>query len=580
MQVHQSGARGGAVPGPVRCEWFNCCIDRAGAPRESEIVLKALSRIPIHQRLSFKLTLAVTAATFGTISAQSYLATRAQQAHLIDEVVRGAAQFSDTIRSSTHDLMLEDQKQDAYRIMAAIGRQEGIEKVRIFNKEGRITYSTDAREQGSFVDTKAESCYACHAAGQPLVRLSLPSRKRVYERGGHRVLGMVTPIYNEAACSTAACHAHPPEKTVLGVVDIGMSLQEIDSGIRTLTRRTVAFSGLAVLALAALVAFSAHRLVFRRVAALVGATQRVARGDLAPALAADTGDELGILARSFNEMGASLAKTRGELEELMNGLERQVEERTAALASAQRALVQTERLASLGQLSASIAHEINNPLAGILTFARLMIRTLEDGPVDAGTRAMCLKNLGLVQRETERCTVIVRNLLDFARARPPDRKRIDVRAPLEEALSLTQHKMQLQGIEIRRDMAASAIVEADFGQLRQAYVNIILNASDAMPKGGALTFTTRVLASEKAVEVAIADTGTGIAPEHLSRVFDPFFTTKEKGTGLGLSVVYGIVQNHGGSMRAESRPGQGTTMTIRLPVAGTEAAPPAGAAPA
>ena len=128
--------------------------------------------------------------------------------------------------------MLEDQRHDAYRIMEGIGRLEGIEKVRVLNKEGRVMFSTDARDIGASVDKDAEACTACHAAGQPIVAPTTSARSRLFMANGHRVLGMVTPIYNESACSTAACHAHPPEKHVLGVVDIGISLKEIDASLR------------------------------------------------------------------------------------------------------------------------------------------------------------------------------------------------------------------------------------------------------------------------------------------------------------------------------------------------------------
>jgi two-component system NtrC family sensor kinase len=322
-----------------------------------------------------------------------------------------------------------------------------------------------------------------------------------------------------------------------------------------------------VIALAALVSGAARRIVFRPVSELVEATQRVGHGDLSATLAVRSSDELGILANSFNEMNASLAKTRADLENLTNDLERQVEERTAALRSAKDVLARSEKLASLGQLSASIAHEINNPLAGILTFARLLTRVLEAGPPDDAARATCLKNLALVQRETERCTVIVRNLLDFARARPLDLRILDPLRALDEALSLAQHKMQLQGVTVVKKLDGTGPVSADFGQLRQAFMNILLNACDAMPQGGTLTLTSHLYSGSREVEIGVADTGSGIAPDVLSRIFDPFFTTKEKGTGLGLSVVYGIVEKHGGSMHVDSRVGQGTTMKVRLPLA-------------
>ena len=296
-------------------------------------------------------------------------------------------------------------------------------------------------------------------------------------------------------------------------------------------------------------------------------------GDLTAVLPVYATDELGHLSQSFNDMRVSLAKARSELQELAEGLERQVDERTAALRSAQVVLLQSGRLASLGKLSASIAHEINNPLAGILTFARLMIRTLESGPPDEAARAACIRNLGLIRRETERCTTIVRSLLEFARARPLDSKPVDLNAVLAEALSLTQHKMQLDGIELKRELSGSAVVDGDFGQLRQAFVNVLLNSTEAMTRGGTITVASRVLPAENCAEIEFTDTGDGIAEENLGRIFDPFFTTKQMGTGLGLSVVYGILEKHGGSMKVRSRVGEGTSLTMRLPLTGPEAAP-------
>lgn len=539
--------------------------------------------IPFHRHLGFKLTGAAAAVSLATIALFAFFSIRSQREHSIGEVIRGAALFSSTIASSTRDLMLEDQRHDAYRIMEAIGRLEGIEKVRVLNKEGRIMFSTNAKDIGASVDKDAEACTACHAAGQPIVAPTTSARSRLFRTNGHRVLGMVTPIYNEPACSTAACHAHPPERHVLGVVDIGISLKEIDASLRTQSLRMAGGALGAVIVLAALVSAVARRIVFRPVAELVEATQRVGHGDLSATLAVRSSDELGILANSFNEMNASLARTRRDLEHLTDDLERQVEDRTAALRSAHEVLARSEKLASLGQLSASIAHEINNPLAGILTFARLMIRMLETGPPDDATRAACLKNLSLIQRESERCTVIVRNLLDFARVRPLELKVFDPLRALEEALSLAAHKMQIQGITVVRRFEGTGSVNADFGQLRQAFMNILLNACDAMPAGGTLTLTSYFFSGSREVDIGVADTGAGIAPELLSRIFDPFFTTKEKGTGLGLSVVYGIVEKHGGSMRVTSSAGQGTTMTIRLPLAaegGAASAAPAAAGPA
>jgi two-component system NtrC family sensor kinase len=529
--------------------------------------------IPWWNRLSVRLTTAIVLVTFVTTSLLAALLIRIQERHLIDQVIESAALLSDTVKRSTYFHMLEDRRDELYRSLSTIGAQDAIERARLFNKEGRITFSSEPAETGSFVDKRAESCYACHAENQPISRLNLPSRSRIYPHEGHRVLGMVTPIYNEPSCSRAACHAHPPEKTVLGVVDLGISLEKIDRDMTQLKRATLAVSGLAMVALTAITVLFLRRKVVVPVSRLADVTRRIATsGDLRYEAPVVSPDEIGMLATSFNEMSRSLSKIRAERLALLDSLEQQVEERTAELKQAQDRLIQSEKLSSLGRLAASVAHEINNPLSGILTYAKLMIRTLEEPAVTDSARAASLKQLRLVQRETERCSAIVRSLLDFARERPLTLADVGVNAILDDALALVTNQAKLQNIALERDFGSSRPVHADFGQLRQAFVNIIINACDAMAQGGTLRITTRDEArAGKAGQVVIevTDTGIGIAPEHLAKVVDPFFTTKEKGTGLGLSVVYGIVERHGGQLQIKSAVGTGTTVRIRLPQAAT-----------
>jgi len=202
------------------------------------------------------------------------------------------------------------------------------------------------------------------------------------------------------------------------------------------------------------------------------------------------------------------------------------------------------------------------------------VRLHEEGEMTDKVRESCTRNLRLVQRETERCSAIVRNLLDFARQRTPMLKELDVSAVAEEALSLLAHRLMMQNVALEKSLPPLPLVKADFGQLRQAFVNIALNACEAMNAGGRLRVTSRP--AGQMVEVEFADTGPGIPPEHLSRILDPFFTTKEKGTGLGLSVVDGLIDRHGGKLHIESQVGVGTTVTIRLPIAGTGSLAPGG----
>jgi two-component system NtrC family sensor kinase len=524
-------------------------------------------------RLSVKLTAVMVLLTLATVATFGVLGSRMARLHLIDEVVHSAALLSDTIKRSTYLHMLDDERETVYGMMTSIGRQEGIEKVRMFNKEGYVTFSTELAEIGTLVDKRAESCYACHAADQPIVRLEVPSRSRIYVGpAGHRILGMVTPIYNEESCYAAPCHVHPAARRVLGVVDVDLSLAEIDRGIERLQQGMVALSGATVLALAAIVYFATRRFVVRPVGHLVEGTQKITKGNLAHEIPVETEDEIGVLARSFNGMTRFLRAARKEIGDLMENLERQVEERTADLKATQGQLIQSEKMASLGKLSASIAHEINNPLSGILTSAKLLIRTGEEGPLDAAAQASFLRHLRLVERETQRCTTIVRNLLGFARQRELTLTEVDVKLPIEEALGLLGNQIAIQGITLERRLDSVPVVRADVGQLRQAFVNVALNACEAMSKGGTLTVSARFLPAENMVEVEFTDTGAGIPPDNLSKILEPFFTTKEKGTGLGLSVVYGVVERHGGKVDILSRIGEGTTVQIRLPVAGVQEA--------
>jgi two-component system, NtrC family, sensor kinase len=521
--------------------------------------------IPWRQRLSNKLFAMIATIALVTVGA-FFLAELAVQRHLLDQVVEESDLLSQTVKNALHRAMLKDHRGDAYLIMQDIASHPGIEKVRMMDAAGRITFSTAPSEIGTLVDREAEACSACHASGEPLQHPPLPERSRIYHSGGHRVLAIITPIANEPSCATSACHAHAPDRKVLGVLDVGVSLVRLDAETRDFRWRTLAGAALAAGFLALFVWAFTRRHLIRPVAALVQATRRVARDQLELEIPVTWSGELGLLAASFNDMTRSLRKAHADVHALNEGLEHQVQERTAALRAAQDQLVRSEKLSSLGKLSASIAHEINNPLAGILTFAKLIVRTLEGGAPDDATRKTLVKHLLLVQRETERCTAIVRNLLDFARERPLTVTDVELNGVVDEALQLLGNQIHMQGVRLERRLGAIPPVSGDFGQLRQACVNVVMNACEAMGKGGHLVVETRASTDGTVVELAISDDGPGIAPEHLTKIFDPFFTTKERGTGLGLSVVYGIVERHGGKIEIQNaEAGKGTKMVIRLP---------------
>ena len=282
--------------------------------------------------------------------------------------------------------MLADDRQAAYDTMQMVARQPGISRIRIFNKEGRIMFST-AREAEPFVDKNAEACVLCHASAQPLVRVETPSRARVFtDPGGERRLAMITPIYNEPSCSTAACHAHPARQSVLGVLDVALDLGPTDRVIADARRRVIVTIAIEVVLISAfLVAFIGF-FVTRPIHRLIEANVALGRMDLEHPIEITSSRELWSLASSFNLMRERLGEALGEINRAAQELEAKVAERTAQLQQAQRRLLQADRLASLGQLAASVAHEINNPLSGVLNFSALMGRILKDDGDPEGAR--------------------------------------------------------------------------------------------------------------------------------------------------------------------------------------------------
>jgi two-component system, NtrC family, sensor kinase len=227
----------------------------------------------------------------------------------------------------------------------------------------------------------------------------------------------------------------------------------------------------------------------------------------------------------------------------------------------QEKLLQTDRLATIGQLAAGVAHEINNPLGSILLLTRLI---LQQSGVDGRTR----ENLERIEKETNRCHAIVQSLLDFARPRDPKVVPVDVHRLLDDTVKMLERQYLFQNIEIARQYGAGIPrIQADQLQLQQVFINIIINAADAMNGKGILTLETQKIDTGEAIEISICDTGCGIPSENINRIFDPFFTTKDvgHGTGLGLSVSYGIIQAHGGEIAVSSSPGRGSRFTIKLP---------------
>jgi len=527
-----------------------------------------------YHSISIKVVLCVVGMILIVNGLLAYLSLTIQKENLNETILRNASQLSETIKKSIQNDMFENRKEAAYKIMETIGRQEGIEKVRIYNKEGKILFSSDSSEVGGLVDKRAEACFGCHSETRPLERLATSKRNRIFSSASpgdntaeaHRILGIINPMYNEEGCFSAKCHAHPQSQKVLGVIDVTMSLKDVDAEMIRTRGRILMVTVFSIVFVSLIVSLVLIHFVERPVKELVLGTKRISEGDLKHFIPVTTNDEMGHLASSFNQMTRDLQKAREEIEEGIRNLEQKVEERTTELKSAQSQLLHSEKLAAVGKLAATVAHEINNPLTGVYTYIRLMERKIAQGLPGAADIEKYKAYLDTMRREVERTTAIVQNLLDFTRPKDPVRKQINLALVIEESLSLLQNKLRLNNIEVVNDMRLLPELLADPAHMKQVFINIMVNACEAMEGGGTLTINSEFSEEENTATVSIRDTGIGIDRENLERIFDPFFSTKEKGTGLGLSVVGGIVARHGGRVDIDSMPGQGTSIRVTLPI--------------
>ena len=508
-----------------------------------------------------KLAVGVIVSTAAFFTLFGFINLRVERRQAESLMVQSADRVADIIlRSTRYDMMRHD-REALYNTILQVGSEPGIQRIRIYNRDGRIMFSTEARELGTAVDKSAEACYGCHTQSQPLARLNRPDRARPFwDKQGHHLIAVIRAIPNEPACSAAACHVHDAAQQVLGVVDAQMSLAPVDAQIAQNSASLVWFllggiglgSGLAV-------AFI-WLVVYRPVKALIDGTHRVREGDLNYRLPVRSDDELGDLAAGFNKMTAEVAGVQAKIEE-------QVRRKTAELERIHRTLLSTEKMASIGKLAATVAHEINNPLFGILTYARLVERGI--GKCDAPNRDEMAEQLQTIERESKRCGELVKNLLTFSRQKSSEREPNDLNTIVGHAVALVKHKLEMQSIElVERFADGLPPVDCDANQIQQVALVLMVNASEAMSSGGRLEVETALDSSSGEAVLRVKDSGCGIPEDVLPRIFDPFFTTKEdqNRTGLGLAVAHNIVEQHGGEIKVESAPGKGTEFRVALPL--------------
>lgn len=413
-------------------------------------------------KISLKLILTISALAIIIFSVFVYYTIHTQDKLLLNQIKNFVNAESETIKNSTKVSMLANDRAVTHEIIKTIGQQPLIRQVRILNKEGKVIYSADTTKVGLVLDKKAEACYSCHAYDKPLTKLNISKRIRIYRLhpDSARILGVINPIYNEPSCWNAPCHAHPKNQKVLGVLDLTVSLKRVDSELSKAKHQMALFAFFSILGLAIVLGILVKQIIGIPVKKLSKAVRMVASGNLNYKVPELGNDELGLLARSFNHM-------------------------TEKLMEARQQLFQSDKMASLGRLAAGVAHEINNPLTGILTYASFLLKRTKAQPD-------LHKDLEVIVRETLRSREIVKGLLDFARQTIPKKVKSDIHQVIERALTVLENQLTLYHIDVEKHFSKNLPqILIDPNQMQQVFTNLIENAYQAIgKKGGEITITT------------------------------------------------------------------------------------------
>ena len=487
-----------------------------------------------------------------------------------------ADNISSIVEGSLYYSMLENDKAMLQRTLYIIGTMSGIEAVNMYNDRDSLAYtslSSDKENSGS------QNCTACHENFSEM----FPSNTKAYrivggmadcgvsqDESDRRYLLIRKPILNEQSCYTAACHAHSADEAVLGSLIIKMPLDKIDYFERKSSANFLSLVSIITGLLMLFLIVFTWRKIKNPLYAIIQASEAVSKGDnsirleIKPYLL----DDLKKVSLAFNNMLDNIDSATHELQNWSQQLEYKVQKKSEELLQAQNELIHVERIASLGKLSSSVAHEINNPLSGILIYAKLIYKQLNNEDFKHQKKEPILKHLKLIETETKRCGDIVKGLLDFSRKDQDDFETAKAHEILKATYSLMTHAIKMADISFRLDfMAENDLIFCSPNQIKQACVAILVNASEAIQHQGEITLRTSNPDSES-FRVDISDNGSGISKENLPHIFEPFFSTKRdsSGIGLGLAIVHGIVENHKGKIAIDSEIGKGTTFSITLPL--------------
>ena len=476
------------------------------------------------------------------------------------------------VEGALYQHMLENNKKALRSTLDIINTMPGVEDVNMYDAQDNLAYSSFPNETIGDHNPECKDCHSNISSMFPRTEksfriINMDSECDMSEKNhNYRLLLIKSPILNEKSCYTSSCHAHQESDDVLGSLIIRLPLEELDANLN----KSLVFAALTTLVLVAFLMFFTRKKIKNPLNDIIKASEAVSKGDKSSRLEIKPNqlNDMRLVSTAFNEMLDNLQLATEELQNWSLQLEYKVQKKSEELSEMQNELIHIERIASLGKLSSSVAHEINNPLSGVLTFTKLVHKHIKELEFDDEEKKQLLKYLKVIEKETKRCGDIAKGLLDFSKSDQQDFIPCQLHNVLKEAYALMDHQMKLKNINFQTEFSAlDDIINCNENQIKQACIAILLNASEAVLENGEILIKTSN-PDKMNIRLEIQDNGSGISREDLPSIFEPFFTTKEKasGIGLGLAIVHGIVQNHLGKIDVKSELGKGTNIIILLPL--------------
>ncbi|MFC2117429.1 ATP-binding protein [Bacteroidota bacterium] len=476
------------------------------------------------------------------------------------------------VEGSLYQYMQENDKTALQNMLKIINTMPGIEDVNMYDNQDSLVHSSYFTDS---VGHNNPNCKSCHADIKTMFPreeksfriINIDSECKMNQKNyDTRLLLIRSPILNQESCYTSSCHAHNKNDEVLGSFVIRVPLEELDANLN----KSYLLAILTTLLLVTFLLFFTKRKINNPLNAIIKASEAVSRGDKSSRLEIKPNQlhDMKMVSSAFNEMLDNLQSASRELKNWSQQLESKVKEKSEELSEMQYELIHVERIASLGKLSSSVAHEINNPLSGVLTYTKLVQKLLNKLDLENDVKESILKYLKVIEKETKRCGDIVKGLLEFSRKDHQDFENIQLHKIAGEAYTLMSHQMKIANIDFNTDFSAELdLILCGENQIKQACIAILLNAFEAVLENGEIMMKT-TNPDEDNIKLEITDNGVGIDPEDIPHIFEPFYSAKQKasGIGLGLAIVHGIIQNHNGKVEVDSELGKRTTISIILPL--------------